>query len=225
MQQHGSKYFARRPQSDLPLSIVNYGVSKHYAGSQVRDRCPLGYLFGFLFKERFCFSLFTETKDDDQMLEDEIDGDLHHFDDDEDITNSSDDIKSRIPEVYSNSACPDEMPQAVASHQGLHCFPIHPFWGFLSNECFCFSLFTDANDNNDMLEDEIDGDLHHSDEEEDISNSSEDQDSESSEKFHRKREKRKQIPRNNLTRKERNSDRKVLNSIQFYSGTRSDINI
>ena len=32
-------------QSYLPLSIVNYGVSKHYAGSMVSDRCPLGYLF------------------------------------------------------------------------------------------------------------------------------------------------------------------------------------
>ena len=27
------------------LSIVNYGFSKHYAGSMVSDRCPLGYLF------------------------------------------------------------------------------------------------------------------------------------------------------------------------------------
>ena len=27
------------------LVIVNYGVSKHYAGSMVSDRCPLGYLF------------------------------------------------------------------------------------------------------------------------------------------------------------------------------------
>ena len=32
-------------QSYLFLSIVNYGVSKHYAGSQVSDRSPLGYLF------------------------------------------------------------------------------------------------------------------------------------------------------------------------------------
>ena len=32
-------------QSYLPLGIVNYGVSKHYAGSMVSDRCPLGYLF------------------------------------------------------------------------------------------------------------------------------------------------------------------------------------
>ena len=32
-------------QSYLPLSIINYGISKHYAGSQVNDRCPLGYLF------------------------------------------------------------------------------------------------------------------------------------------------------------------------------------
>ena len=32
-------------QSHLPLSIINYGISKHYAGSQVSDRCPLGYLF------------------------------------------------------------------------------------------------------------------------------------------------------------------------------------
>ena len=27
------------------MSIVNYGVSKHFAGSQVSDRWPLGYLF------------------------------------------------------------------------------------------------------------------------------------------------------------------------------------
>ena len=27
------------------LSIINYDVSKHYAGSQVSDFCPLGYLF------------------------------------------------------------------------------------------------------------------------------------------------------------------------------------
>ena len=31
-------------QSYLPLGIVNYGVSKHYAGFMVSDRCPLGYL-------------------------------------------------------------------------------------------------------------------------------------------------------------------------------------
>ena len=31
-------------QSYLPLSIVNYDVSKHNAGSQVSDRCPLGCL-------------------------------------------------------------------------------------------------------------------------------------------------------------------------------------
>ena len=35
-------------QSYLPLSIINYGVSKHYAGSMVSDRCPLGYLFHLL---------------------------------------------------------------------------------------------------------------------------------------------------------------------------------
>ena len=29
------------------MSIVNYGVSKHYTGSMVSDRCPLGYLFHF----------------------------------------------------------------------------------------------------------------------------------------------------------------------------------
>ena len=32
------------------MSIVNYGVSKHYAGSMVSDRCPLGYLF--IYSER-----------------------------------------------------------------------------------------------------------------------------------------------------------------------------
>ena len=26
------------------MSIINYCVSKHYAGSMVSDRCPLGYL-------------------------------------------------------------------------------------------------------------------------------------------------------------------------------------
>ena len=30
---------------NLSLSIVNYGISKHYVGSQVSDGCPLGYLF------------------------------------------------------------------------------------------------------------------------------------------------------------------------------------
>ena len=34
--------------SYLPLNILNYGVSKHYAGSQMSDRCPLGYLFVYL---------------------------------------------------------------------------------------------------------------------------------------------------------------------------------
>ena len=32
-------------QSHLPLSIVKYGVSKHYAGSTGSYYCPLGYLF------------------------------------------------------------------------------------------------------------------------------------------------------------------------------------
>ena len=64
------------------------------------------------------------------------------------------------------------MPHVVASHHGLHCFSIHPFIGFLSKECLCFSLFTEEKDG-DILEDEIDGDLHHSDDDyEDISNSS-----------------------------------------------------
>ena len=27
------------------MIIIKYGVSKHYAGSMVSDRCPLGYLF------------------------------------------------------------------------------------------------------------------------------------------------------------------------------------
>ena len=70
------------------------------------------------------------------MLEDEIDGNLNHSDD-KDISSLSDDIKSRIPGKYSNSAYPVEMAHAVASHQGLHCFSIHPFIGFLSKECFC----------------------------------------------------------------------------------------
>ena len=29
------------------MRIVNYGVSKHYAGSMVSDHCPLGYLFAY----------------------------------------------------------------------------------------------------------------------------------------------------------------------------------
>ena len=35
-------------QSDLPLGIVNFGVSKRYARSQVSDRCTLGYLFSLV---------------------------------------------------------------------------------------------------------------------------------------------------------------------------------
>ena len=66
------------------------------------------------------------------------------------------------------------MAHAVASHQGLHCFSIYPFIGFLAKECIYFSLFTEEKDKDDMLEDEIDGDLHHFDDDEDISNSSED---------------------------------------------------
>ena len=31
-------------QTYLPSSIVSYGISKHYAGSMVSDRCSLGYL-------------------------------------------------------------------------------------------------------------------------------------------------------------------------------------
>ena len=27
------------------MSIINYGVSKHYAGSKLSDHCTLGYLF------------------------------------------------------------------------------------------------------------------------------------------------------------------------------------
>ena len=45
-------------QSYLPLSIINYDISKHYAGSQVRDRRPLGYLF-------------EKTVDPDQLGSDE----------------------------------------------------------------------------------------------------------------------------------------------------------
>ena len=37
-------------QSYLPLSIVNKGVSKHYAGSMVSDPCLLGYLFPSLYQ-------------------------------------------------------------------------------------------------------------------------------------------------------------------------------
>ena len=27
------------------MSIINHGITKHYAGSQVSDCCPIGYLF------------------------------------------------------------------------------------------------------------------------------------------------------------------------------------
>ena len=40
------------------MSIVNYGVSKHYAGPMVSDRCPLGYLF------LKCQHLNIESRDD-----------------------------------------------------------------------------------------------------------------------------------------------------------------
>ena len=39
------------------MSIVNYGVSKHYAGSMVSDRCPLGYLLNkYLSNEKNTFA-------------------------------------------------------------------------------------------------------------------------------------------------------------------------
>ena len=82
-------------------------------------RYMINPFIGFLSKECFCFSLFTDTKDNDDMLEDEIDGDLHHSDD-EDISNSLDVIKSRIPGIYPNSACPDERCHMLC-HLIKHC--------------------------------------------------------------------------------------------------------
>ena len=40
------------------MSIVNSGISKHYAGSMVSDRCPLGYLFCLFFLFCFFFCVF-----------------------------------------------------------------------------------------------------------------------------------------------------------------------
>ena len=36
-------------QSYMTLSIINYGVSKYYAGSMVSDRCTLGSLFQIVY--------------------------------------------------------------------------------------------------------------------------------------------------------------------------------
>ena len=44
-------------QSYLPLNIVNYGVSNHYAGFRVGDRCPLGYLLDKLNIENVTFRI------------------------------------------------------------------------------------------------------------------------------------------------------------------------
>ena len=147
------------------------------------------------------------------IIEDKTDGDLHHSDDN-DTSNLSDDIESGVSERYSNNTHPDEMPHSVASRMWHLIMICTVYQCILTRECFCFSLFTETKDDDQMLDDEIDGDLHHSDDE-DISNSSEDQDSDYSEKFHRNCGKRKQIPRNNQTRRERSSDRKVKNDIDL----------
>ena len=47
------------------MSILNYGVSKHYAGFMVSDRCPLGYLFQ---KYRRHFKILTQLKLDNNIL-------------------------------------------------------------------------------------------------------------------------------------------------------------
>ena len=44
----------------LPLSIINNGISKHYAGSQVSDRCPLGYFFSLLWVQYAYSGFFTK---------------------------------------------------------------------------------------------------------------------------------------------------------------------
>ena len=44
-------------QSHLHLSIVNYGVSKHYTGFMMSDRCPLGYLFVIYVHEKALLKL------------------------------------------------------------------------------------------------------------------------------------------------------------------------
>ena len=43
-------------------------------------------------------------------------------------------LSLKINFVLSNSADPDEMPQFVAFHQGLHCLPKYPFRGSQSTE-------------------------------------------------------------------------------------------
>ena len=45
--------------SYLPLSIINYGISKHYAGFQVCDSFPLGYLFFFFFAICMVFDFYN----------------------------------------------------------------------------------------------------------------------------------------------------------------------
>ena len=43
-------------------------------------------------------------------------------------------LSLKINFVLSNSADPDEMPQFVAFHQGLHCLQKYPFRGFQSSK-------------------------------------------------------------------------------------------
>ena len=50
-------------QSYLTLIIVNYGVSKHYAGSQMSDHCPLGYLFYCLAYLLWLFHFDADTSE------------------------------------------------------------------------------------------------------------------------------------------------------------------
>ena len=40
------------------------------------------------------------------------------------------DILANSVDILANNVDPDEMPQNVAFHQGLHCLPKYPFMGF-----------------------------------------------------------------------------------------------
>ena len=44
------------------MSIVNYGVSKHFAGSMVSDRCPLGYLLGILGEAELLLGIWEQRQ-------------------------------------------------------------------------------------------------------------------------------------------------------------------
>ena len=50
-------------QSYLPLSIINYCISKHYAGAQVSDRRPLGYLFNAVKAKVIILTWYVKSKE------------------------------------------------------------------------------------------------------------------------------------------------------------------